>query len=73
MPQRALTLARSAVRLKPVGAFYDTLGLAFWANGLVAEAVAAEEEAVLADPAAREYYQQQIERFLSTNYDDGLK
>jgi Zn-dependent protease with chaperone function len=72
-PQRALTLARSAVRLKPVGAFYDTLGLAFWANGLVAEAVAAEEEAVLADPAAREYYQQQIERFLSTNYDDGLK
>ncbi|MFH2122903.1 MAG: M48 family metalloprotease [Pseudomonadota bacterium] len=72
-PQRALVLARSAVGLKPVGIFYDTLGLALWANGLVAEAVEAEEEAVLADPATREYYQQQIVRFRSTNYDDGLR
>ena len=67
-PQRALILARSAVLLKPVGSFFDTLGMACWANGFVDEAVAAEQEAVLADPAGREYYQQQIERFRHARY-----
>lgn len=67
-PQRALILARSAVVATPLGSFLDTLALAYWANGAVEEAVAAEEEAALADPAGREYYQQQINRFRSMQY-----
>jgi len=67
-PQRALTLARSAVREKLLGSFLDTLGLASWANGLIEEAVAAEEQAILADPGGRDYYLQQLDRFRSTNY-----
>ena len=72
-PQRALTLARSAVLSKPQASFLDTLGLAYWANGLIEEAVAAEQEAVLADPAGREYYQQQIERFRRLSYQQELR
>ncbi len=67
-PPRALTLARSAVLLKPLGSFLDTLALAYWANGFTEEAVAAEQEAILTDPLNREYYQQQIHRFQSANY-----
>ncbi len=72
-PQRALTLARSAVLSKPLASFLDTLGLAYWANGLIEEAVAAEQEAVLADPAGREYYQQQVERFRRLSYQQELR
>lgn len=72
-PQRALTLARSAALAKPLGSFLDTLGLAYWANGLIEEAVAAEQEAVLADPAGREYYQQQVERFRRLSYQQELR
>jgi Zn-dependent protease with chaperone function len=72
-PERALILARSAVLEKPLGSFLDTLGLAYWANGLIAEAVAAEQEALLADPAGREYYQQQIERFRSRSYQQEMR
>ena len=72
-PQRALILARSAVVAKPLGPFLDTLALACWANGLITEAVAAEEKALLADPAEREYYQQQIERFRSMTYQQEMR
>jgi len=72
-PPRALVLARSAVLLKPLGSFLDTLGLAYWANGRIEEAVAAEQQAALADPAGREYYQQQGERFRSRNYEQELQ
>jgi Zn-dependent protease with chaperone function len=67
-PTRALSLARAAVIEKPVASFLDTLALAYWANGFGEEAIRAEEEAVLADPAGRAYYQQQIERFRKTRY-----
>ena len=72
-PPRALALARSAVLAKPLGSFLDTLGLAYWANGLIEEAMAAEEQALLADPGARDYYQQQIDRFRSTKYPQELR
>jgi len=72
-PQRALTLARSAALAKPLGSFLDTLGLAYWANGLIEEAEAAEQEAVLADPAGRDYYQQQVERFRRLSYPQELR
>lgn len=67
-PRRALILALRAAGAMPLGSFLDTLGLAYWANGFPDEAVAAEEEAALADPAGREYYQQQIDRFQRTSY-----
>ncbi|MDP3694876.1 MAG: peptidase M48 Ste24p, partial [Desulfocapsaceae bacterium] len=72
-PQRALILARRAAGMRPLGSFLDTLGLACWANGFLDEAVAAELEAVLADPAGRGYYQQQIDRFRRTGYQQELK
>ena len=67
-PRRALILARSATLSQPQGSFLDTFATACWANGLIEEAVATEQDAVLADPAGQEYYQQQIERFRHTSY-----
>jgi Zn-dependent protease with chaperone function len=67
-PERALILARSATAAKPLGSFLDTLATAYWANGLTVEAVAAEHQAMLVDPAGRDYYQQQVTRFQSLQY-----
>jgi Zn-dependent protease with chaperone function len=72
-PPRALILARQAAGMRPLGSFLDTLGLACWANGFLDEAVAAEQDAALADPAGRGYYQQQIDRFRRINYQQELK
>ncbi len=72
-PQRALILARRAAEIKPLGSFLDTLGLAWWTNGFLDEAVAAEQDAALADPAGQGYYQQQIDRFRHTSYQQELK
>jgi Zn-dependent protease with chaperone function len=72
-PKRALILARQAAGMRPLGSFLDTLGLACWANGFLDEAVAAEQDAALADPAGRGYYQQQIDRFRRINYQQELK
>ncbi|NOQ46029.1 MAG: M48 family metalloprotease [Desulfobulbaceae bacterium] len=62
-PARALTLARSAALLKEEGYILDTLAMAFWANGLVQEAMAAEVKAARVDPSNRKYYQTQLEKF----------
>ncbi len=62
-PRRALTLARTAAVLKENGYILDTLATAFWANGLVDEAVATELKAMRLDPENRNYYQQQVEKF----------
>jgi tetratricopeptide (TPR) repeat protein len=72
-PPRALILARRAVEIRPLGSFLDTLGLACWANGFLDEAVAAEQDAALADPAGRGYYQQQADRFRRISYQQELK
>ena len=72
-PPRALILARQAAEMRPLGSFLDTLGLACWANGFLDEAVAAEQDAALADPVGRGYYQQQADRFRRTNYQQELK
>lgn len=72
-PQRALTLAYSAAQLQLSGPYLDTLALAYWANGFIEKAVAAEEEAVLADPAGQEYYQQQIKRFRRLDYGQEMR
>jgi Zn-dependent protease with chaperone function len=62
-PERALTLARTAALLKDQGYIFDTLATAYWANGLVEEALIAEVKALRLDPDNRLYYQEQMERF----------
>lgn len=62
-PARALTLARVAATLKQEGFILDTLATAFWANGLVEEALAIELKSMRLDPANAGYYRSQIEKF----------
>ncbi len=62
-PEQALTLARTAVLLAKKGFIFDTLALAYSANGLVDEAVAAERQAILLDPEHADYYRRQLEKF----------
>jgi Zn-dependent protease with chaperone function len=72
-PARALTLARGAAVIHPRGYILDTLATAYWANGLVEEAIASERQAIFADPPQRKYYQLQVERFRRQSYEDTLK
>lgn len=72
-PLKALTLARSAATIHEKGYILDTLATAYWANGLVAEALAAEERAMVVDPAKRRFYQAQIAQFASVSYEESLK
>lgn len=69
-PERALALARTAVLLKERGFILDTLATAYWANGLIEEAVALEYRAIRLDPEHRAYYQAQIEKFRSQRWSD---
>ncbi|OQX19377.1 MAG: hypothetical protein BWK76_04630 [Desulfobulbaceae bacterium A2] len=64
-PRRALTLARSAVALHPGGHILDTLATAYWANGLVEEALQTEAHALHVDPGHGTYYRSQMEKFRS--------
>jgi Zn-dependent protease with chaperone function len=67
-PVRALALARQAAARKPQGFILDTLATAYWANGMVALAIQTQERAILKDPANRDYYREQIEKFRTTEY-----
>jgi Zn-dependent protease with chaperone function len=62
-PERALTLARAAILIKEQSHILDTLATAYWANGLVEEAVVTELKALRLDPQNRAYYQGQLEKF----------
>ena len=52
-PAKALSLARAAATLQPKGHVLDTLATAYWANGLVEEAVSTEKEAAAVDRMPR--------------------
>lgn len=67
-PLKALTLARAAATIQPKGYILDTLGTAYWANGLVEEAVNAERQAAFADPGQYRFYQAQAQRFQQESY-----
>ncbi|NLX18079.1 MAG: M48 family metalloprotease [Desulfobulbus sp.] len=69
-PERALALARTAARLKEHGYILDTLATAYWANGLLGQAVSAQMRAISLDPENRVYYQRQLERFRMQRYED---
>ncbi|EKD36070.1 MAG: hypothetical protein ACD_75C01650G0001 [uncultured bacterium] len=72
-PLRALTLARTAAALQPKGHVLDTLATAYWANGMVEEAVRTESQAAMLDLSQRRFYQAQIARFLSQSYQESLR
>lgn len=67
-PERALTLARTAALLNEQGFILDTLATAFWANGLVEDAVATAVKAIRLDPGNRRYYMEQIQRFENSRW-----
>lgn len=71
-PLTALTLARAAASIQPKGYILDTLATAYWANGLIEEAVHAERQAIFADPAQRRFYQSQIGKFTSRSYEETM-
>ncbi|MBW1637214.1 MAG: M48 family metalloprotease [Deltaproteobacteria bacterium] len=72
-PLNALTLARGAATLQPKGYILDTLATAYWANGLVDEAVRTEKMAMEADVSKRRFYQSQIMKLTSESYEDREK
>ncbi len=72
-PLRALTLARTAAVLQPRGFILDTLGMAYWANGFLEDAVATEKQAAQVDPGERPYYLRQIKRFSSRTYKEAME
>ena len=67
-PTRALALARDAAQSLPHAHVLDTLAMAYWANGLVDDAISVEQRAMRSDPAQAEFYQQQLERFKTERY-----
>ncbi len=71
--QKALTLARTAAILQPRGYVLDTLAMAYWANGLVDEAVRTEKQAAEVDPAQHRYYMSQINKFTSETYEESVR
>jgi len=71
-PFTALTLARSAAALQPKGYILDTLATAYWANGLVEQAIQTERQAMAADMAQRRFYQAQIAKFSSQSYEESI-
>jgi Zn-dependent protease with chaperone function len=72
-PVKALTLARGAAALQPKPHILDTLATAYWAMGLVDEAVRIEMEALRADGAQKRFYQARIAKFTSESYMDEIK
>lgn len=62
-PDRALTLALTAAMINERGHILDTLATAYWANGMIDEAVEAEQRALHLDPKNQPYYLEQLGKF----------
>ena len=62
-PQKALSLARKAVTLKPDPMILDTLAEAYLANGRPDLALQVARQVLAKNPSNRAYYQAQEERF----------
>lgn len=72
-PLKALTLARGAATLQPKGHVLDTLATAYWANGLVDEAVRAEKQAAFVDVGQKRFYMMRITKFTSQTYEESVR
>ena len=68
-PLRALVLAQRAVLKNSRAHVLDTLATAYWANGLVEEAIRTEMEALRGATSEREFYRDQIEKFRTEKYE----
>lgn len=62
-PDRAIDLARKAVKLERSPGFLDTLAEAYFADGRVEEAIRTIEEALAGATENRDYYKKQLKRF----------
>lgn len=63
---RALELAKKAVGLERSPVFLDTLAEAYYANGLIGDAVRTIEEAISLATEDRGYYERQLDKFLAS-------
>jgi tetratricopeptide (TPR) repeat protein len=61
--QRALVLAKEAVKLERSPIFLDTLAEAYYENGLIREAIDTIKEAISAATEGRDYYEGQLRKF----------
>jgi tetratricopeptide (TPR) repeat protein len=61
--ERALVLAKEAVKLERSSVFLDTLAEAYYKNGFISEAIDTIEEAISAATENRKYYEEQLEKF----------
>jgi Zn-dependent protease with chaperone function len=64
-PREALNYARLAIDLKKAPHIWDTLAEALYVNGHIAEAIAAENQALQMDPGNRKIYEKQLKKFRS--------
>lgn len=61
--REALNYARKAIALKKAPHIWDTLAEALYVNGHIAEAIAAENQALQMDPGNRRIYEKQLLKF----------
>ncbi len=69
-PYRALTLALTAAMLDERGHILDTLATAYWANGMIDEAVATETRAMRMDEKNIGYYLEQLGKFKNSRWNE---
>lgn len=69
-PYRALTLALTAAMLDERGHVLDTLATAYWANGMIDEAVETEMRAMRLDEKNIGYYLEQLGKFKTKRWDE---
>lgn len=62
-PERSLILAQKAIALKKAPHIWDTLAESLFANGLVEEAIAAEQQALEMNPEDIQTYEDQLNKF----------
>ncbi len=62
-PEKALSLARQAARLRPEPHVLDTLAEAYYANGLYEKAIATEKRALEKARGDDSHYRQQLKKF----------
>jgi tetratricopeptide (TPR) repeat protein len=70
-PEEALRLAQVAVYLNTAPHILDTLAESYFINGKFDAAIEAIREAIKQNPENMEYYQEQLEKFMSAKRKDG--
>lgn len=63
-PTRAIVLAKRAVEIEPLPMYLDTLAEAYYSDGQYEKAVEVIKEAISGAKERREYYEEQLKKFL---------